>query len=100
MKSRLFFLFVIAGAIACQPNKEVPMPGLDPAAEGFDWEHSDPAAIELADNILKEQGGRRACDETGYPSWNSFGRRNLVWDKQTAMVRIDETVPTKTFTEF
>jgi hypothetical protein len=95
MKNLLFFLFVLVGATACQLNKEMPIEDLNPAEEGFDWEHSDPAAIELADSVMKAQGGRRAWDETHYLSWSIFGKRNLVWDKQRARVRI-ESLPDST----
>lgn len=65
------------------------MADLNPAVEGFDWEHSDPAAIELADSVMKAQGGRKAWDETRYISWRSSENRNLVWDKHESRVRIE-----------
>jgi hypothetical protein len=61
----------------------------NPAAEGFDLAHSDPAAVELADSIMEAMGGRQAWDNTHFISWNFFGRRNLVWDKHTGRVRIE-----------
>lgn len=61
----------------------------NPPAEGFNIDFSDPAAIELADSVMHAQGGRAAWDQTRFISWNFFGRRNLVWDKQEARVRIE-----------
>jgi hypothetical protein len=83
--------------IGCQRNDENTHNQGDqnPAAEGFDFDHSDPAAIELADSIMIAQGGRKAWDETRFISWNFFGRRNLVWDKHKSRVRI-ESLPDST----
>lgn len=61
----------------------------NPHAEGFDWEHSDPAAIELADSVMAAMGGRKNWDATRFISWSFFGRRNLVWDKKGNRVRIE-----------
>jgi hypothetical protein len=59
------------------------------AAEGFDFENSDPAAIQLADSVMKAMGGRANWDKVRFISWNFFGRRDLVWDKHTGRVRIE-----------
>lgn len=61
----------------------------NPPAPGFDIEHSDPAAVELADSVMAAMGGRENWDNTRFISWNFFGRRNLVWDKQQGDVRIE-----------
>lgn len=61
----------------------------NPAAEGFDFEDSDPAAIELADSIMHAMGGRKNWDKTRFISWKFFGRRDLIWDKHTGNVRIE-----------
>ncbi len=61
----------------------------NPAAEGFDFYHSDPAAIELADSVMAAMGGRKSWDETRFISWDFFGRRSLVWDKKDGRVRIE-----------
>ncbi len=61
----------------------------NPAAEGFNITDSDPAAIQLADSIMHAMGGRENWDKTRFISWNFFGRRDLVWDKQTGRVRIE-----------
>ncbi len=73
---------------ACTP-KEKTLSELNPAAEGFDLANSDPAAIQLADSIMAAIGGRENWDKTRFISWNFFGRRDLVWDKQTGRVRIE-----------
>lgn len=67
----------------------------NPPAPGFNVADSDPAAIELADSVMTAMGGRRNWDNTRYISWNFFGRRDLVWDKQEGRVRI-ESIPDNT----
>lgn len=62
----------------------------NPAAPGFDAEHSDARAIEIADQVMEALGGRRAWDRTRFLSWNFFGRRTLGWDKSTGEFRLDE----------
>lgn len=88
---RLFFSVVVVVALATGCDR----PALNPPAEGFDLAHSDPAAVELADSIMVAMGGRESWDDTRFISWNFFGRRNLVWDKQTGNVRI-ESIPDST----
>jgi len=61
----------------------------NPPAEGFDAVGSDPEAVEIADRIMVNLGGRQAWDETRYLTWNFFGRRRHVWDKQTGDLRIE-----------
>jgi hypothetical protein len=61
----------------------------NPPAEGFNETESDPEAITLADEVMESMGGRAAWDSTRYISWNFFGRRSLLWDKQSGDVRID-----------
>lgn len=61
----------------------------NPAAEGFNFNDSDPAAIQLADSIMQAMGGRENWDKTRFISWKFFGRRDLIWDKQTGNVRIE-----------
>ncbi|HYG19860.1 MAG TPA: hypothetical protein VD816_13070 [Ohtaekwangia sp.] len=81
----LLLLFVLG---ACMTKQEPAITG-NPAAEGFDVEHSDPAAVELADSVMAAMGGRNAWEKTRFISWNFFGRRNLVWDKHEGRVRIE-----------
>ena len=61
----------------------------NPAAEGFDLDNSDPAAVELADSIMVAMGGRENWNNTRFISWNFFGNRDLVWDKKEERVRIE-----------
>jgi hypothetical protein len=76
--------------MACQQKQQDNISAEEnPPAEGFNMDFSDPAAIELADSVMRAQGGRTAWDQTRFISWNFFGRRNLVWDKQEARVRIE-----------
>lgn len=74
--------------LACSPKPES-LTELNPAADGFDMVNSEPAAIQLADSIMAAIGGRENWDKTRYISWNFFGRRDLVWDKQQGRVRIE-----------
>ncbi len=85
----LIFLLVAALLPAC---RQAPA---NPPAAGFDLEHSDPAAIELADSVMVAIGGRKNWDDTQFISWSFFGRRNLVWDKNGGRVRI-ESLPDST----
>jgi hypothetical protein len=61
----------------------------NPAADGFDAANSDAKAIEIADNVMKAMGGRKAWDKTRYITWNFFGNRKHVWDKWTGNVRVE-----------
>lgn len=75
---------------APKPTKE--QASLDkgnPPAEGFNLANSDAKAIEIADKVMAANGGRAAWDATRHLQWNFFGRRDLMWDKQTGRVRIE-----------
>ncbi len=65
---------------------------VNPPAEGFNEENSDPEAIAIADKVMEAQGGRKNWDKTRFIGWNFFGRRHLLWDKKTGNVRIT-TIP-------
>jgi len=87
---------ILATLIACQPAVdqtsnagEAATMEVNPPAEGFDAENSDPKAIEVADQVMEAMGGRKAWDQTRYLSWNFFGARHLVWDKHQGLVRIE-----------
>lgn len=86
----LFFVLLIAIVVAaCQkPVQEIAQVVGNPPCEGFNFDGSDPAAIELADSIMAAMGGRANWDATRFISWN-FGRRDLIWDKATGRVRIE-----------
>lgn len=89
-KIALAFL-IVATLYACnKKGQESAISGTNPPAEGFDISNSDPAAVELADSIMAAMGGRANWDKTRFISWNFFGNRNLVWDKQLGRVRIDD----------
>ena len=87
MKCFIFFLALGLVIFSCETRKNASLG--NPAMEGFDLAHSDPAAIELADSIMLAMGGRENWDNTRFISWNTFGRRNWVWDKKTNRVRIE-----------
>jgi hypothetical protein len=88
MKPLLILLFGTICISACTPKPKT-LAELNPAAEGFDLDHSDPAAIQLADSIMAAIGGRENWDKTWFISWNFFGKRDLTWDKRTGRVRIE-----------
>ena len=62
---------------------------VNPPAEGFDLENSDPKAIAIADKVMDAMGGRAKWDETRYIGWKFFGRRKHIWDKWTGNARIE-----------
>ena len=68
----------------------------NPPAQGFNQEDSDMLAMLLADKTMQAMGGREAWDKTRYLSWNFFGRRDHLWDKETGNIRIE--VPSKEMT--
>jgi hypothetical protein len=70
---------------------------MNPAAEGFNSAASDEKAMALADSVMAAMGGRKAWDDLRFISWNFFGVRDLVWDKQTGRVRIDIPSTDETF---
>ena len=63
--------------------------GKNPAAEGFNFTGSDARAVEIADEVMKKLGGRKAWDKTKIIQWNFFGNRKLTWNKWTGDVRIE-----------
>ena len=99
MNKTLIFLLMASIAMlfsSCEQTNQSRSDNRDnPPAPGFDIEHSDPAAVELADSVMAAMGGRDNWDNTRFISWNFFGRRNLVWDKQQGDVRI-ESLPDST----
>ena len=89
---RNFHLILLLFLFACQTNytsEESDNADLYPAAQGFNQEGSDQKAIDLADEVMRAQGGKKAWDEVRYISWSFFGRRNLLWDKHKGNVRIE-----------
>ncbi len=99
MNRILVFLLAPFLFIACQPGQtteeqtaEIDGVGLayaNPPAEGFNESASDEKAIAIADSVMQAMGGRKAWDTTQYVSWNFFGARTLLWDKQSGDVRIE-----------
>lgn len=89
---RVFLLAVLAGlvlALGMESPAAAQETDSNPAAEGFDFEGSDPEAIALADRVMQRLGGRQAWDRTRYLRWTFFGRRHHVWDKHTGDIRIE-----------
>lgn len=57
-----------------------------PAAEGFDKDGSDTKALELADNVMKRQGGYERWQKVRYLAWTYFGQYH-IWDKKLNLYR-------------
>jgi hypothetical protein len=85
-----FALFVCALWAGCSPLEPPGTHDKNPPAQGFDAAHSDPRAIEIADRVMVAMGGRKAWDATRCLSWNFFGRRKHIWDKETGDYRLDD----------
>jgi hypothetical protein len=86
-KTLIILLAVIATLTTCNRSDNEAFE--NPAAEGFDLANSDPAAVELADSIMKAMGGWENWNNTRFISWNFFDNRNLVWDKKEERARIE-----------
>ncbi|MEM6380079.1 MAG: hypothetical protein AAF705_17935 [Bacteroidota bacterium] len=85
-------LFIAAALTYCttpEASTEVPAEYGNPPAEGFKMEASDEKAMAIADEVMEAMGGRQAWDTTRFIQWTFFGRRTLLWDKQTGNVRVD-----------
>jgi hypothetical protein len=84
--------YVLFGALAflgaCQDSGKESQ-GDNPPMADFNMAGSDPKAIEIADEVMAAQGGRKNWDATHYLAWNFFGNRKLIWDKYTGQVRIE-----------
>jgi hypothetical protein len=74
--------------VSSDEPEQVFIPNDNPPADGFNIEDSDPIAIIIADKVMNAMGGRKALDSTRYITWNFFGSRRLLWDKQTGDVRV------------
>lgn len=97
----LYLIGLLGMCLACQPENNEQSPGNvsdgsntetsygNPEAEGFDMSNSSEKAIEIADNVMEQMGGRRAWDNTRFIEWTFFGRRKLLWDKENKRVRVD-----------
>ena len=89
----ILFSFFLASCVQPPPQTEhaadVKSVDENPHARGFNVKGSDSLAIQLADAVMRAQGGRKAWDKSRYFHWTFFGRRNLLWDKKEKRVRID-----------
>lgn len=61
---------------------------INPASEEFDVANSDEKAIEIADVVMENMGGRKSWDDTEIIKWNFFGARKLTWNKHSGDVKI------------
>lgn len=99
MKNLIYVVFCISAIffVACRSSTNIPTETKEqakatmdenPPAPGFNLSNSDPQAIEWADKVMKAMGGRQNWDKTRFISWNFFGRRQLIWDKNMGKTRI------------
>lgn len=86
MSKTFNFLLALSLITSCSPKISTPD---NPPAPGFNMVGSDTKAIAIANEVMQAMGGRKAWDETRCISWNFFGRRNLTWDKQASLCRIE-----------
>lgn len=97
LASALILLAVLSGCQSPSPStapnqlapSAAPETMANPPAPGFNAAASDPEAIRIADEVMVAMGGRKAWDDTRFIGWTFFGRRHLLWDKNTGRVRID-----------
>ena len=90
----LLIVLIVCLITGCKSGSDHPgdagtVEDLNPAAEGFNVEASDPEAVEIADKVMAAMGGRKNWDNTRYICWTFFGRRELIWDKWEGNVRIE-----------
>ncbi len=88
MRSLSILLLLIVAACNYQ-NDQAGNTEENPPSPGFNLEGSDAEAMALADEVMTAMGGRTAWDTTRIIKWNFFGRRDLLWNKETGQVRID-----------
>lgn len=90
MMKPIFLLLIGSLLMACHATQPATQTKNDnPPAVGFDVSGSDEKAIVLADQVMIAMGGRKNWDNTRYLTWNFFGRRTLLWDKNNGNVRIE-----------
>jgi len=84
----LIFTFALIGA-APQATRPATQPATQPDAP--QPTQQDPRAVALAERVVKRVGGMDAWNDARYITWNFFGARTHVWDKQRMRDRIDYT---------
>jgi hypothetical protein len=80
-RTALFAISIAFLAASCSQNVTL-------QANDFNGAASDVKAIYLAKEVVKSSGGASAWNNTRFLSWNFFGSRKHVWDKQTGNVSI------------
>lgn len=91
----LLSILIIAASLSCQQGakttKQTNANHSYPPAANFDMDNSDETALQIADDVMKAQGGYENWLNTHYIQWTFFGKRTLTWDKFTGDVRIEMT---------
>jgi hypothetical protein len=90
MNKALPAILLLISIISCTtPKQETVLIGdVNTAYAGFNADESDPAAIELADSVMKAMGGRKNWDNVRYFSWRNT-KAKIFWDKTDSLARIE-----------
>ncbi len=80
---RFIFIAISLVFLVTSCSKTVSLQAID-----FNESASDVKAIVLAKEVVNASGGAKAWNDTRFLSWNFFGSRKHVWDKQTGDVSI------------
>lgn len=89
-----FLLILVIIGISCSPENKLEPQNLTKGDQkqqseaSFNVQTSDPEAITIADSVIQAMGGQQAWHNTRYLKWNFFGKRELLWDKETDRVKI------------
>jgi len=67
-----------------EPSKAENLP-----AAGFDLAGSDAKAVALADSVMEACGGAENWKNARIVTWDWFGKRLNVWNKQTGDIRVE-----------
>lgn len=85
MKYISLILFSTIAFFACQTNQN----NNQSETVGNNAPPSDKEALIIADEVMNAMGGLDNWNNTRYISWDFFGRRRHIWDKQTGNIRIE-----------
>jgi hypothetical protein len=85
----LFLLLLISCNQSDQKENEKEDRPSDTATQVIYEGDSDQEAIEWADRVMAAMGGQDSWESTKAIQWTFFGRRTLLWDKNSGQVRIE-----------
>lgn len=91
-----FFVSMLIMLAACDKqssdtkNQKAVVVNANSPLPGFDLAGSDEKAMALADSVMMAIGGRDSWDKLRYIEWSFFGARDLLWDKWSGNVKIEQ----------